>query len=192
MASPCRGCYPSTGRARGRWQASLLIGGPALVMSSSVTAVRRGHRRPHFNDRRPYYRDASTQRRLRTPTSTAEVTLGRSRPAGTVRARPTAHSRATERDGLISRSHERGGEVLWFGNPCTSSPTPFRGLAGLYMPPYIPQTPMSRELLHGFMPAYAIRLQPNAFLNEATKAGTHGKSTYKHGTLRAGVDHPHA
>ena len=96
------------------------------------------------------------------------------------------------RDGLHGRSCARGGEVLRFRNPCTSSTPSFQGCAGLYTPPFIPQTPPSRQLLRGFTPVYTIKLRPSTILNQATKADTQGKSSYKHEALRVQVDHPYA
>ena len=115
-------------------------------MSSSFTALQPARCGPDFKDRSPYRHHLLSgwvahslilQPKLRW--------AGPKPPVRSERVpRPTAARRG--RDGFHGRSRARGGEVLRFKNPCTSSPPPFRGCAGLYTPSFIARTPPSRQL----------------------------------------------
>ena len=164
---------------------------PIPVMSLSATAVQPGRCGPDFNDRSPYRRDAHSVQVARFPILQQKSRWAGPEPPVPSERVPRPRAARRGRDGLPGKSRARGGEVLRFRNPCTSSPPPFRGCAGLYTPPCIPRTPPPRQLSRGFTPAYAIRQPRSTILNEARKPCTHGKSTYKHGTLHVRVNLPY-
>ena len=92
--------------------------------------------------------------------SSAEVASGRSRAAGTVRTRPTAHSCVTGGGWLpSSRTRARGGAVPRFCiNTNTSFPPLVKG-APASTPPCIPRTPLPWQGL------CAVGVGPSATIN---------------------------